>query len=187
MQPLFTAIEPFGPEDGTAWEMYLDWAKLKQLKRVVSLDHMLCPSLLRERVGADWEHLETFDGLDRDLFRDFEYVKSRVPPGAPHHLLCVFYNPKSEADLRAPAGFDYLGCDLIESGGGVSSLVNCGGFEGVFENEELSEYGLLRSLQRAQQVQRDMPEKFPDEIHAFCEIFAIFWISKTGLPSAPTD
>lgn len=175
MTPLFTAIRPFGPEDGQAWEEYVAWAKLPQLKRVVSLDRMLCPSLLGERVDADWPHLETFDGLDRDLFRDLDYVKSRIAQGARHHLICAFHDPASETDLNAPAGFQYLGCDLIESGGGISSLVNCGGFEGVFENGELSEYGLLTSLERARQVQRDMPEKHPDEVHAYCDLFAIFW------------
>jgi len=52
----------------------------------------------------------------------------------------------------------------------VSALTNCGGFEGVFANADLSELGLLTDLSRAQEVQASLRVHYPDEPHAECHI-----------------
>jgi len=48
MQPWFIATRTFGPEKGEAWRMYIEWSGLKQLDELVSLDAILCPSVLTE-------------------------------------------------------------------------------------------------------------------------------------------
>jgi hypothetical protein len=49
MQPWFIATEAFTPRDGEAWTKYVSWSGLAHLDEVVSLDPMLCPTVLPER------------------------------------------------------------------------------------------------------------------------------------------
>jgi len=174
MEPLFAAVEPFGPEDGERWLKYVAWARLPQLRRLVSLDQILCPSLLSEFVDADRDFVVNHNGIDRRQFRSLDYVRARVPLNAPHRLLCTFINPPWAPMTPIQAQFDFVGYDLVETEGAISSLSNCGGFPHVFSNDELSSDGLLTSLERARQVQRDLPLKHPDESHAYCDVWAIF-------------
>ena len=49
--------------------------------------------------------------------------------------------------------FELLGYDLMDVEGIASPLTNCGGFPLAFDNTELTNLGLLRSLRRAKEVQ----------------------------------
>ena len=42
-------------------------------------------------------------------------------------------------------GFEFVGYDLVDIQSTASALTNCGGFQEVFSNNELSEKGLLKS------------------------------------------
>jgi hypothetical protein len=46
MTPWFIAVEKFGPADGDAWTKYVEWSGLSQLDELISLDTILCPTLL---------------------------------------------------------------------------------------------------------------------------------------------
>jgi hypothetical protein len=74
----------------------------------------------------------------------------------------------TDSDLAAVSlpGFAFAGFDLVDIQGGISALTNCGGFDGVFRNAELSELGLLTDLSRAQQVQTSLRLQYPEESHA---------------------
>ncbi|HET6798446.1 MAG TPA: hypothetical protein VFH40_14900, partial [Gemmatimonadales bacterium] len=80
------------------------------------------------------------------------------------------------SDLAAVVvpGFAFAGFDLVDIHTDISALTNCGGFEGVFLNAELSELGLLTDLSRAQQVQADLRLQYPNESHAECNVWAIW-------------
>jgi hypothetical protein len=109
------------------------------------------------------------------LFRSLDYLLTRVTANGPLNILAVLQNP-TEGDLAAVSlpGFTFAGFDMVDVHGDVSALTNCGGFEGVFVNAELSELGLLADLARAQEVHASLRTQYPEEPHAECHIWAIW-------------
>ena len=45
--------EKFGPERGEVWADYVAWARLPQLRELVSLDGILCPSVFPDITAED--------------------------------------------------------------------------------------------------------------------------------------
>jgi len=174
MQPLFVAKRPFDPTVGEPWDRYVTWSGLSQLSEVVSLDTILCPTVPEELTPADWHYNVHADYL-AFFFRSLNYLRNRVAANAPLNLLAVLQNPTEVdlADMSLPA-FTFAGFDLVDVRGDISALTNCGGFEGVFLNAELSELGLLTDLSRAQQVQTSLRLHYPEESHAECNVWAIW-------------
>ncbi|HET6798201.1 MAG TPA: hypothetical protein VFH40_13660 [Gemmatimonadales bacterium] len=174
MDPLFVAKRPFDPSIGEAWNRYLAWSGLSQLKEVVSLDTMLCPTVPEELSAEDWNHNVHADYL-AFFFRSPEYLRRRVAGEGRLNLLAVLQNP-THSDLAAVVvpGFAFAGFDLVDIHTDISALTNCGGFEGVFLNAELSELGLLTDLRRAQEVQAELRVQYPEESHAECHVWAIW-------------
>jgi hypothetical protein len=174
MEALFVAKRPFDPSCGDRWDRYVAWSGLSQLREVVTLDTMLCPTLPEELTAADWEY-----NVDADyqvfLFRSLDYLLKRVAANGPLNILAVLQNP-TEGDLAAVSlpGFTFAGFDVVDVHGDVSALTNCGGFEGVFVNDELSELGLLTELGRAREVQASLGVQYAEEPHADCHIWAIW-------------
>lgn len=174
MQPLFVAKRPFDPSVGDPWDHYVAWSGLAQLREVVSLDSMLCPTVPETLTAADWEHNVHAD-YQVFLFRSLDYLLERTAAEGPLNILAVLQNPKA-ADLAVVSlpGFAFAGFDVVDVHGDVSALTNCGGFDGVFVNAELSELGLLTDLGRAEEVQASLRERYPDDPHAECQVWAIW-------------
>jgi hypothetical protein len=174
MQTLFVAKRPFDPSVGDRWDRYVAWSGLSQLREVVSLDTMLCPTVPEELTAADWDYNVHAD-YQVFFFRSLDYLLMRVTADGPLNILAVLQNPAA-ADLAAVTlpGFAFAGFDVVDVHGDVSALTNCGGFEGVFVHAELSELGLLTDLSRAQEVQASLPVQYPEEPHAACHIWAIW-------------
>jgi hypothetical protein len=174
MQTLFVAKRPFDPSVGEAWNRYVAWSGLTQLTEVVSLDTMLCPTVPEELTAADWNYNVQADYL-AFFFRSLDYLQRRVAADGQLNILAVLQNP-TEADMASVTvpGFAFAGFDLVDVQGAISALTNCGGFERVFQNTELSELGLLRDLSRAQQVQAALRLQYPEESHAECHVWAIW-------------
>lgn len=174
MEVLFVAKRPFDPSVGEGWDRYVAWTGLSQLREVVSLDTMLCPTVPEELTAPDWEHNVHADYLVF-FFRSLDYLLKRIMAEGRLNILAVLRNPTA-ADLTGVSlpGFSFAGFDLVDVCGDVSALTNCGGFEGVFTNAELSELGLLTDLSRAQAVQASLRLKYPEESHAECHIWAIW-------------
>ena len=174
METLFAARRPFEPSAGDAWDRYVAWSGLSQLQEVVSLDTMLCPAAPEALTAADWEHNVHADHLVF-FFRSLDYLLKRVNGDGPLNILALLQNPTA-ADLTGVAlgGFDFAGFDVVDVQGDVSALTNCGGFNGVFENAELSELGLLTDLSRAHSVRGALRVQYPQEPHAECDVWAIW-------------
>ncbi|HEX5574489.1 MAG TPA: hypothetical protein VFX42_01345 [Gemmatimonadales bacterium] len=183
MQTLFVAKRPFDSSVGQNWSRYVAWSGLSQLTEVVSLDSMLCPTLPEELTAADWDYNVHADYLTF-FFHSLDYLRSRVAENGRLNLLAVLQNP-TPADMAAMTvpGFSFAGFDLVDVHGDISALTNCGGFDGVFLNCELSGLGLLTDLSRAQQVQAALREQYPDESHAECDVWAI-WRQRLPAPAA---
>lgn len=173
MQPWFIATERFTSRDGEAWEKYVAWSGLRHLDEVVSLDPMLCPTLLPETRADYWPHIVNEDFM-LNFFVDLDFLLEQIPGVREKNLLCVYRDPASPPPpCKGPIRFEFLGYDLVDVHGGASALTNCGGFADVFENTELSSKGLLTSHGRAFQVRADLRARHPEEHHADCHVWAI--------------
>jgi hypothetical protein len=77
MQPLFIAKRPFDPTVGTGWDRYVAWSGLHQLREVVSLDTILCPTVPEQLTATDWDYNVHAD-YQVFFFRTLEYLQQRV-------------------------------------------------------------------------------------------------------------
>jgi hypothetical protein len=172
MQPWFIATEIFSSRDEESWEKYVSWTHLVHLDEVVSLDPMLCPTVLPDIKDEYWPHIVNEDFM-LNFFVDLEFLIQQLGGIGEYNLLCVFRNPDHPPPYSLPRGFEFLGYDLVDVEGSASALTNCGGFPDVFDGRELSSKGLLISYTRATQVQSELRTKHPDEHHADCNLWAI--------------
>ena len=173
MQPWFIATERFTSRSLEAWEKYVAWCGLKHLDEVVSLDPVLCPTLLPEIKDDYWPYIVNEDFM-LNFFVDLEFLLKQISGIREKSLLCVYRNPASPPPpYGGSINFEFLGYDLVDVHGSASALTNCGGFPDVFANSELSSKGLLTSHDRAFQVQAELRTKHPKEQHAGCHVWAI--------------
>jgi len=93
--PWFIATEPFTSMNGHKWEKYIAWSGLKQLDEVVSVDELLCPTLLRDK-DEYWPHIVNEDFM-LHFFTDFDFLMAQVAGIEPKNVLCVFRNPTNTA------------------------------------------------------------------------------------------
>lgn len=167
----YIAVEKFGPGH-KAWEGYVQWANLPQLRELVCLDVLLCPNVIRELSDEDWDYV-TLDDDSAMFFRDRRYLTSRVSEISNKQILAVVKEPSSDQSTRLVDDFEFAGYDLAESGG-VSALTNCGGYPESFDNGELNEFGLLPAYPRARQVQQALYQNNPSDDHADTDLWAIW-------------
>ena len=173
MRPWFIATERFTSRGGEAWEKYVAWSGLRHLDEVVSLDPMVCPTLLPKIKDDYWPHIVNEDFM-LNFFVDLDFLLKQISGIRERNLLCVYRNPASPPPpYTGSMNFEFLGYDLVDVHGSASALTNCGGFHDVFENSELSSKGLLTSHGRAFQVQADLRAKHREEHHADCHVWAI--------------
>ena len=163
MQPWYHRHGNIHAAGGEAWEKYIAWSGLPQLDEVVSLDPMLCPTLLPDIRNEYWPHIVNEDFMLK-FFTDLEFLLAQAPGNTERNLLCVYRNPPDPLPpCHGPVDFEFLGYDLVDVQASASALTNCGGFPDVFDNAELSSKGLLTSYVRALQVQSDLRARYPEE------------------------
>src|SRR5258706_2093038 len=128
MQPWFIATETFRPDRGDAWAKYIEWSGLSQLDEVVSLDGMLCPTVLRDTRDEYWPHIVNEDFLLR-YFTDLDFLLMQIRDISNFNLLQVVRNPPAGFEPHSGrVAFEFLGYDLVETETFTSALTNCGGF-----------------------------------------------------------
>jgi len=181
MQPLFIATEPFDPLAGDGWVSFVEWSELSQLTELVSLDSMMCPSVLREIKPDYWPHIVN-ESYMLHFFTDVPFLLNEISALVVRkNLLCVFRNPSEEPKVPAEiAAVELLGYDILDTEACASALSNCGGFPEVFRNEELTQHGLIASLKRANEIRTNLRNMHPEEHHADCDVWAIFRLPSTG-------
>lgn len=180
MPIVFSAVKCFDPACGEAWQKYIAWSGLTQLREVVSLDGILCPTVFQDLIAEDWQH-NVQEDFKTTLFHDLDYVVRRVAGQERVNILALLQNPtadkvRSFSDPR----FVFRGFDLVELQTGISALVNCGGFDKAFSSSDLSDCGLLTNHAKALSVQRFLRAEYPAEHHADCDVWAIWQM--TALP-----
>ena len=179
VQPWYIATETFTARGGEAWDTYVEWSGLTQLDEVVSLDPMLCPTLLPDIRDGYWPHIVNEEFM-LQFFTDLEFLLAQLSGTPERNLLCVYRNPPHPPPpCTGPLNFELLGYDLVDVHASASALTNCGGFPDVFDKAELSSKGLLTSHARARQVQTELRARYPEEHHANCHVWAV---SRAAMP-----
>ena len=173
----FIAVETFGPTH-PGWSNYLQFSGLNQLREIVGLDALLCPTVLEEIKEDDWGHIVNEDHL-LSYYTDLPYLLERSQAIVDKQLLAVVLEPESEQRFRDVGDGEFGGYDLVERHTGVSALTNCQGFPESFANDELNEWGLLSDFVRAKQVQVDLRRNNPEEHHANTDLWAV-WRLQSG-------
>ncbi|HEX5243406.1 MAG TPA: hypothetical protein VFW23_09125 [Tepidisphaeraceae bacterium] len=177
LTPLFCARQPLDSSDEVRWRDYVNWAKIPNLAEVVSLDTVLCPTVLPELSDEDWRH-NVHEDFRLNYFYDLHYLIGRTSEIKRKNVLGLYRNPPRHIpEPPAPAAFDFIGYDLIEEATQISALTNCGGFPESFSNDELSAQGLISQYSRAIEVQQSLRRLNPSEHHAHCELYAIWRLS----------
>jgi hypothetical protein len=143
------------------------------LDEVVSLDPMLCATLLPEIRDEYWPHIVNEDFM-LNFFIDLKFLLAQLSAIAEQNLLCVYRDPPTPPPpCIGSVRFEFLGYDLVDVHASASALTNCGGFPDVSDNAELSSNGLLTSHARALQVQSELRVRHPEEHHANCQVWAV--------------
>ena len=173
VQPWFIATETFTPRDVDKWSAYVAWSGLTHLDEVVSLDQMLCPTVLPKIKDEYWPHIVNQDFL-LHYFVDLEFLLAQAAGVPDKNVLCVVREPDAVATCGVDDRFELVGFDLVETEATTSALVNCGGFPLAFRNSELSSKGLLLSLSRAREVQAALRTRYPGEHHAHCDVWQVY-------------
>lgn len=177
-EPLFIATERFDPASGEVWRKYFEWAKIPALTEIVGLDGLLCNLVLDEIVDEDWDHIVNADFQSR-YFYHLDYLLKRVQTVKRRNILGLYRNPEMHITEAPAAGdFKFMGYDLIEEATHISALTNCGGFPDAFSNGELNAFGLLPQFERASEVKKLLAEKYPQEAHAQCELYAVWRLNE---------
>jgi hypothetical protein len=174
MQKAFTILERFDPT-WDRWPSYIAFSKLAHLTEVVSLDALLCRGVVgHELLDEEWSHyLPEIDAVD--AFDDVDWLVARHPVGPKEQLLQFVLEPDRDAESALnDERWEFIGYDLINKGGRNSALTNCGGFDDVFLPKELNDKGLVTSFAEAQRIRAELLEKYPEEHHANCTLYAIW-------------
>ena len=170
----YTATRKFDPSIGEEWVQYRDWAKIPQLKELISLGTTHRPQELWALIDSDWEYNIHQDFLI-SFFWDVEYLCQRFAhKRAEVNILAVCLEPSFEmrGSFNDPR-FAFQGYDLLGDGD-ISAISNCGGFEGAFQTRDISEVGLFDTYAFARKVQKRLRHQYPTEPHADCEVWAIW-------------
>ena len=175
--PVYVVCAKFDPSVGYEWERYVEWAGLRHLSEVVTLDSMLCERSPEDFIDEDWPYVVN-ENFMLDYVLDLDYLLKRAGPLENKSLLCAFRNPPRPPEVPpSPYKFSLLGYDVVDVTSQISATLNCGGFPDVFSASDLNAYGLVGSLQVAQEIQRALLQKYESREnteHTQTNVWAIF-------------
>ncbi len=183
----YSAHERFDRDDGDRWVDYLRWLGRGDLRRVVTLDGMLCPPVVTIEDEDAWDFAVQEDFM-LDFFTDLPFVLEHAARFPRAMVLASIRNPSAEqvTDFTHPE-FDFAGFDLLDIQCCASPLLDCGGYPEIFLPEELSPgTGLLRDLARANEIRDRLYRLEPYDFHADCNVWAI-WVYAGSTPPVARD
>ena len=171
----YTAIERFDPNNGERWVGYTRWLGRTDLKRVVTLDNLLCPAVVHVQSGDDWEFVAKEEFM-LDFFTDLGFVLRRVTGHRPSVVVAVTREPSAAdvSDFTDP-NFEFAGFDVVDAQFSASALLSSSRFAELYRVSELSEEsGLIRLRKRAFQIRDTLRKLHPDCDKARCYVWAIW-------------
>jgi hypothetical protein len=171
----YTAIERFDPSNGERWTGYTRWLGRTDLKRIVTLDNLLCPPVVHAQSGDDWEFVAKEDFM-LDFFTDLGFVLRRVSGHRPSVVIAVAREPSAAVvNGFSDPNFVFAGFDVMDTQCLKSALLSSSRFPGVCNVSELSEEsGLIHSRERAFEIRDTLRRRHPDQEKAKCCVWAIW-------------
>lgn len=171
----FTTRKIFdGEYTDSSWEKYKEWSRLDQVLELVSLDGTLNELTFEPQFETEIEEIVIEENQVTQFFKSIDYVKKQSMHLDFYNLLAVVKEPKREKQIQLERDFEFIGYDLIEVGGSISALTNCGGFDETFKPKEQNSYGLISDFVRAKETQIELPKNNPNEHHANCYLFEVW-------------
>jgi hypothetical protein len=162
----------FNPSTATDWQSYLEFSGFYHVTEIITIDEMLCPSVVTEITAEDWNHNVNQD-FRLDWFTDAEYLKKRVNVNPQfHNLIALLEHPHTTA--IPPPHFEHCGFDILDGEDSISVLTKCGQFPEIFSPSSVNQFSLLDSLSQAHQIAEAIRKTYPDEYHCQnCRVWQI--------------
>jgi hypothetical protein len=175
----YTAVETFDPSKEEKWSNYIQWSGLTQLNEVVSLDCSLCPGIIDRLVDEDWNQ-NVYSKIFFALFGNLDYLLNRIKTHSKYQILATIREPNPD-DIKnfKDNRFIFKGYDLLEEQTRISALTNCGGFDLAFNQDDISESGLIEEYNKAFKIRKLLLKNYPNENHADCSVWAIWKMVKS--------
>lgn len=165
-----------------SWKDFIGLTGLVNLNEVVSVDNILCPSLIEVLTPEDWSH-NVHDDFRTYFFWDIKYLIKRAMDFPTGNLLALLEDPMRSGIgtrhfgvgvLPSCEGFVFKGYDIVDEDYHASLLTNCGGFPDVFQGTELNSCGLIERQSRAYEIKIDLMKKHYDNPHTKCIVLAVW-------------
>ncbi len=171
----FTAIEKFDRDTGERWADYAHWIGRSDLRRIITLDSLLCPLVVHAESAEDWAFVAKEDFM-LDFFTDLGFVLGRVALHRPSEVLAVVREPSAaDVDNFPHPDFEFAGYDLLDVQMVASALLGTERFAEMFDVNELSpESGLLVSHERATEIRDKLRRRYPERTNARCDVWALW-------------
>lgn len=172
MDAVFAACRKFDSNCGDEWSRFVHWSGFHHIEEIVSVDTILCPSLIDTLIDDDWE-FNIHSDYRTSFFHDHEYLKRRVKyDSSRHNILALTEFP---THLPAPPnGFIHCGYDILDSFNSNSVLTNCGKHPTAYTTTDLNRVGLVDDLDRVTCIAEAIRDKNPDDDHCSdCRVWGI--------------
>lgn len=91
----FTAIERFDPGNGERWVGYTRWLGRTDLKRIVTLDSLICPPVVHVQSSDDWQFVAQEEFM-LDFFTSLDFVLRRISGHRPSVVVATARNPSAD-------------------------------------------------------------------------------------------
>jgi hypothetical protein len=174
MQIGYVALRKLNPSGHGERQNIVQSHGLSQLREVVSLDSMLCPSVIQSLTEEDMRH-KVHEFLAHDFFSDLSYLMKRVANESQIEILAVLPEPTlAQVSQFNDPSFEFLGYELIDTETRIDPLLNCSTFKSLIPVEKLTNAGLISDFDKARQIQKELTDKFPDHVHSETVLFAIW-------------
>jgi len=175
----FTAIERFDPGNGDRWVNFTRGLGRTDLKRIITLDTSLCPTVIHPESANDWQFVAKEEFM-LDFFTDADFVLQRIGGHRPSTVVAIARDPSREDIDGFPLpDFEFGGFDVVDIQFTGSALFN-NRFPGLCDVTRLSqESGLLKSQDRANRLRDTLHRRYPDREDANCYVWAVWFHTGT--------
>jgi len=179
----YAAIEPFDSRNGDRWIGFTRWLGRTDLKRIVTLDSTICPTVVHPQSADDWQYIAREEFM-LDFFTDLEFVRRRAASRRSSMLVAVARDPSAEDVENFPhADFELAGFDVVDTQFTGSVLLSQR-FPDVARPSRLSaESGLMRSREWAFRIRDSLRRNHPNRPDAQCFVWAVWRHIGNGSPA----
>ncbi len=88
MSVVYSAVRRLDPACDDDWDQYLAWSGLSQLRELVSLDGLLCPSVFGDLTLEDWAH-NFHEDFKVHLFYDLDHLQRKTSGNKRVNVLAI--------------------------------------------------------------------------------------------------